>query len=135
MFSFFADETMHKMFLDYGKYNFFQQVPQIAYSTLISKLMETFLCFLSMTDKYFYKIKKGKHLSKNSMFAIIRCSQTKIVFFFVFTSLMFMFYWYLITCFCSVYKNTQIHFIKDSLLSFLFGNITPFILYLIPSML
>ena len=24
---FFADETMHKMFLDYGKYNFVQQIP------------------------------------------------------------------------------------------------------------
>ena len=33
---FFADETMHKMFLDYGKYNFIQQIPQIIYSTVIS---------------------------------------------------------------------------------------------------
>ena len=29
---------------------------------------------------------------------------------------MFLFYWYLITCFCTVYQNTQITFIKDSLL-------------------
>ena len=54
---FFADETMHKMFLDYGKYNFMQQIPQIAYSTLVGQLIEVFLCFLSMTDKHFYEIK------------------------------------------------------------------------------
>ena len=45
---FFADETMHKMFLDYGKYNFLQQIPQIVYSTLVSQLIEVFLCFLSL---------------------------------------------------------------------------------------
>ena len=35
---FFSDETMHKMFLDYGKYNFMQQIPQIIYSTLILQI-------------------------------------------------------------------------------------------------
>ena len=48
---FFSDETMHKMFINYGKYNFIQQIPQIIYSTLITKLLELLLCFLSMTDK------------------------------------------------------------------------------------
>ena len=27
---FFSDETMHKMYLNYGKYDFIQQIPQIA---------------------------------------------------------------------------------------------------------
>ena len=54
---FFSDETMHKMLLDYGKYNFIQQIPQIIYSTLLSKFIETSLCFLSMTDIYYYQIK------------------------------------------------------------------------------
>ena len=54
---FFADETMHKMFLDYGRYNFIQQIPQIIYSTITSQLIEIFLCYLSLTDKYFYQIK------------------------------------------------------------------------------
>ena len=48
---------------------------------------------------------------------------------------MFIFYWYLITCFCAVYQNTQIAFIKDSLLSFLLDNLIPFALYLIPTLL
>ena len=40
---FFADETMHKMFLNYGKYNFIQQIPQVIYTTIISQLIEVFL--------------------------------------------------------------------------------------------
>ena len=132
---FFSDETMHKLFLDYGKYNFIQQIPQIIYSTLISKLIEIFLCFLSLTDKHYYLIKDCKKISKSSLIGIMKCIQIKIGFFFGFTSFMFTFYWYLITCFCSVYQNTQIAFIKDTFLSFLLGNLIPFILYLIPSLL
>ena len=132
---FFSDETMHKMFIDYVKYNFIQQIPQITYSTIISKLIEIFLCYLSLTDKHFYQIKGAEKISKSSMKGIMKCIQIKFAFFFVFTSTMFIFYWYLITCFCSVYRNTQIAFIKDSLLSFLLGSLIPFGLYLIPSFL
>ena len=131
---FFADETMHKMFLDYGKFNFIQQIPQIVYSTIVSKLIEIFLCYLSLTDKHYYQIKVCKKISKSSMIGIMKCIQIKIGFFFMFTSIMFVFYWYLITCFCAVYENTQTAFIKDSLLSFLLGNIFPFFIYLIPSL-
>ena len=51
---FFSDDTMHKMYLEYGKYNFIQQIPQIIYSTIISQLIEIFLCYLSLTDKHYY---------------------------------------------------------------------------------
>ena len=132
---FFSDDTMHKMFLDYGKYNFIQQIPQIIYSTIISQLIEIFLCYLSLTDKHFYQVKECKKVSKQSMLGIMKCIQIKICFFFVFTSLMFIFYWYLVTCFCAVYQNTQISFIKDSLLSFVLSISIPFGLYLIPSFL
>ena len=68
------------------------------------------------------------------MIGVMDCIRIKIGFFYVFTSIMFIFYWYLITCFCAVYQNTQIAFIKDSLLSSLLGNLIPFVVYLIPSL-
>ena len=42
---------------------------------------------------------------------------------------MFMYY---ITCFCGIYENTQIHLIKDSLISFELSLIYPFGTFLIP---
>ena len=36
---FFFDSSMHKIYLDYGKYNFIQQIPQIIYSSLVSLIM------------------------------------------------------------------------------------------------
>ena len=132
---FFSDDTMHKMFLDYGKYNFIQQIPQIVYSTIISQLIQVFICYLSLTDKYYYQIKSLKIKSKETISQIIQCAKLKIYFFIIFTTIMFFFYWYLITCFCEVYICTQIAFLKDSLISFALGQLYPFALYLIPSVL
>ena len=133
---FFSDDSMHKIFLNYGKYNFIQQIPQIVYTTIISQLIEVFLCYLSLTDKHIYHI---KNLTKNSeklvINKILRRIKIKLINFFVFTFIFFGFYWYIIASFCSVYQNTQITFLKDSLFSFLLGLLYPFVLYLIPSAL
>ena len=132
---FFSDETMHKMFLDYGKYNFIQQIPQIVYTTIVSQVIEIFLCFLSLTDKYYYQIKNLKIKSQNEILRIVKIIQLKFCVFYIFTGIMFLFYWYIITSFCSVYENTQTAFIKDSLLSFAFGLLYPFFIYIIPTLL
>ena len=132
---FFSDETMHKMYIDYGKYNFYQQIPQIVYSTAVSQLIEVFLCFLSMTDKHFYEVKNLDYNSRYKTFQIIKCVKIKLAFYFIFTCLMLVFYWYAIACFCAVYVNTQSAFIKDSLCSFGLGLLYPFILYLFPAVL
>ena len=40
---FFSDDSMHKLYLNYGKYDFIQQIPQITYSTIITQIIEIFL--------------------------------------------------------------------------------------------
>ncbi len=130
---FFEDETMHKIYVDYGKYNFLQQIPQIIYSTIASNLIDIFVCYLILTEKHYYEIQKFKLISKDKIVSIINCIKIKIITFFIFTFLMFCFYWYSIACFCSVYENTQIVYIKDSITSFALGLLYPFILYLVPT--
>ena len=132
---FFSDSTMHKIFLDYGKYNFIQQIPQIIYSSIISQILEVFLCYLSLTDTLVYQI---KHLEKNQknkevIVDIFKCMKRKLLIYWLFTFIMFLGYWYVVACFCAVYVNTQIIFIKDSLMSFLLNLIFPIIIYTIPS--
>ena len=144
---FFADETMHKMFLDYGKYNFVQQIPQIIYSTIVSQLIELLLCFLSLTDielllcflsltyKHYYQVKESNLKNSNNLIKIVKCIKIKINLFYIFTFIVFIFNIYIVTCFCAVYVNTQSVFIKDSVSSFAFGLLYPFILYIFPSFL
>ena len=130
---FFSDATMHKMYLDYGKYNFVQHIPQIIYTIIASKILEVLVCFLSLTDKYFYEIKNLNYESRYEIFKIIKRIKIKLTFYFIFTFLAFAFYWYTIACFCAVYPNTQIAFIKDSFTSFGFGLLYPLILYIFPA--
>ena len=136
---FFSDESMHKIYLNYGKYNFYQQITQTIYSVAVSQLIEVFICFLSLTDKHFYQIKNSNKSvnfeKKYQIFSVLRFIKFKLLGFFLFTFLFFIFYWYLITCFCVVYQNTQKIFIKDFLMSFIAGLIYPFVLYIFPSIL
>ena len=88
-----------------------------------------------MTDNYYYRIKNSKNINKFSIEKIKKVIKTKIVFFYISTILIFVFYWYLITCFCAVYQNTQITFFKDSLSSFILNNLLPFVIYLFPAIL
>ena len=134
---FFSDDSMHRIYIDYGKYNFIQQIPQIIYSTTLSQILEVFLCYLSLTDKHFYQIKdlEGEDINKAIIFKILRCIKYKMLGFFSFTLILFIFYWYFISSFCSVYQNTQVAFIKDSFSSFLTGLLYPFALYLFPTIL
>jgi len=129
---FFSDDSMHKLFLSYGKYDFVQQIPQITYSTIITQLIELFLCFLSLTDKHIYRIRtmllKGKTANIPK---IIRCMQIKLIVFFSFIGIFFVVYWYIISVFCGVYRNTQLQFIKDSAISFSISLLYPFALYLL----
>ena len=132
---FFSDETMHKMYLDYGKYNFVQQIAQILFSSIATQIIEVFICFLSLTDKHYYEIINIKYEERYKIFSILKCINRKITFYFIFTFLMFAFYWYSIACFCAVYPNTQKAFIIDSITSFGVNLLYPFILYSIPSLL
>ena len=36
--------------------------------------------------------------------------------------------------FCAIYKNTQIHLLKDTLMSFGLSMISPFVIYLLPGL-
>jgi hypothetical protein len=134
---FFTDDSMHKIYLNYGKYDFIQSIPKMIYTTAISQLIEVFISYLSMTDKHIYQIKhiKDAKMKKTIIFQNLKCIKFKLIGFFLFTFVFFAFYWYLISSFCAVYENTQVIFIKDSISTFLTGLIYPFILYLFPSSL
>ena len=47
---------------------------------------------------------------------------------------MVLFFWYYLAMFCAIYRNTQSHLIKDTLLSFVLSLLYPLGIYLIPSL-
>jgi hypothetical protein len=137
---FFFDESMNKIYLNYGKYSFLAQIPQILYSSLLSQGIDILLRYLCLTEKDMYKIKmasekNNKIINKKVLFRIISYIKLKFRIYTIITFLMMVFFWYLITAFCAVYKNTQLILLEDFLYSFILNLIYPFGLYLIPAAL
>ena len=129
---FFSDESMHKLYISYGKYDFVQQIPQMLYSNIISKIVEILLCYLSLTDKPIYKIKKFC-LNYSLIKKEFKFIHIKLIIFYIFTFIFMVFYWYVVSAFCVVYKNTQIAFIKDWIFCLLLGILLSLAIYIIPS--
>ena len=120
--------------LNKGEFNFVYQIPIILYSSFISGIINTIIKYLALTEKIILEIKNTKNmedfnLKVKNIFNIIKI---KFILFFIITLCLLFFLMYYITCFCGIYINTQIHLIKDSLISFALSLIYPFGLFLIP---
>ena len=129
---FFSDYSIHVLYLNHGKYDFYQQIPQITYSVLISQIIDVFLCFLSMTDKDFYRLnKKVIAGNKKKINEIIRCINIKLILFNSITFAFIIIYWYIISIFCGIFRNTQMNFIANSAISISISFAYSFIIYFI----
>ena len=125
---FFNDDTMHQIYEDEGDFNFIYQLPQIAYSTILSFFIDNITTFLAFSEDNIIELKKDKNLNEISKKGRRMKDSLKIkfIFFFIVNFILILLFWYYLSCFCAVYKNTQFHLIKDTLISFLLGFITPF---------
>ena len=131
---FFNDSTMHKLYDDKGKYNILYQIPQIIYSSLISSVISKILKLLALSEQNILELKniKNKNLLVEESKNIYNYLYTKFILFFLISFILLIIFWYYLSIFCAIYGNTQIHLIKDTLISFGLSMIYPFALYLLP---
>jgi len=129
---FFNDSTMHKIYEDNGKFNFIYQIPQILYSTIISSIINYIIRYFSLSEQSVLKIKNQKSDLKKEIPKILKCLKIKFLFFFILSFIFMFLFWFYLSCFCSVYINTQRHIINDTLISFGLTLLYPFLLNLIP---
>ena len=131
---FFNDDTMHKIYKSKGEFDFEAQLPIIVYSTLISMILNAPLNFLSLSNDAIIKFKQ-----EHSKFDIMKRAKylekklnAKFILYFIISFLFLCFFWYYISMFCVIYRNTKIHLLKDTLMSFGLSLLFPFFLYLFP---
>ena len=111
---FFTDETMHKIYEDKGIFDFIFQIPQILYSSIISSIIDIILKKLSLSENKILDL-KSEILEQNLDFTnsqtkanqVKKNIKIKLIIFFVLSTLLMIFFWYFISCFCGVYINTQ----------------------------
>ena len=125
---FFFDSSMHKIYKDHGKYTFFRDKAESIYSFLVSFIIEILIGYLSYTDVNIYQIRQLKKVDKIKK--VLKRIKQKLIVFYVVTFLLFLFYWYLISCFCAVYKDTQIIYIKKCIKTFINDIFIPFVIHM-----
>ena len=132
---------MHKIYEDKGKFNFLYQIPQILYSILISRFFDTIIKNLALSQDNIVDVKqeienrKDTQNLKSKYNKLLRTLKIKFILFFIFAFILLIFLAYYLTCFCGVYINTQIHLLKDWLISLILSLLIPFGLCLIPGIL
>ena len=134
---FFNDYTMHQIYEDEGDYNILYQLPQIVYSTAISFITDLIITSFALSQDSVLDIKNEKKLDNIDRKGqrIKRILILKSIVFFILVFIFIITFWYYLGCFCGVYKNTQYHLIKDTLISYGMSTLTPFGYYLIPALL
>ena len=131
---FFTDETMHNIYKENGNSNIFSQISNIFYSTIISCFINVIIKKLGLSYNDMVKIKQIPDKNEELKQSIILRKKLKIKFsiFFIFIFILDSFFWYFISAFCAVYKNTQIILIENTLSSFALSLLYPFGINLIP---
>ena len=130
---FFNDETMHKIYQDKGKFDLLFQFPQILYSALISKLIDTLIKTLALSQESIIELKreKIKNYIKGKYSRILKAFKIKIMSFFICSFIILLSFWYYVTCFSGIYVNSQIYLIKNCIISFLTSLIYPLVMHII----
>ena len=133
---FFNDDTMHKIYEDKGSFDLLYQLPQIVYSSMISYIFKFLLDLLALSEGLILKLKSNKitkGLDKR-IDSLKTNLKIKFAFYFIISTIFLLFFWYYVSIFCAVYANTQIHLIKDTVISYILSLISPFFTYLIPGL-
>ena len=135
---FFNESTFHQIYEDEGKFNFEYQISSILFSAIISTVtLRLLLQFLVLTDKDVLEVKNQKNKSSaiNMKKNKLKYMKIKFAIFFVLNFIMLGFFWYYLTCFNAIYKNTQVYLIENTFISFGFSLVYPFIINIFPTMI
>ena len=129
---FFDDTLMHKIYEDQGSFNFIYQIPILLYSSMISSFINIIIHYLSLSQNDILEIKYEKKNKAYRSIKILKCLNIKFILFYILSLLFLIFFWYYLSCFCAVYKNTQLYLIKDTLISYGLSLLYPFLINLLP---
>ena len=131
---FFNDNTLHDILLDKGSYNILYQLPQIIYSSLISSIFNIILKLFALSEGNILDFKKDttKHNLNEREKKLDEKLKINFILYFLLSIAFLVCFWYYLSMFGAIFKNTQLHLIKDTLISFGLSLVYPFGIYLIP---
>ena len=131
---FYTDDTMHEIYESKGQFDYKTQIPIIVYSTFISMILNAPLNFLALSNDAILNFKRSniKNNIKEKAQRLRYILSIKFFIYFIISFLFLAFFWYYISMFGVIYRNTQTHLLKDTVMSFGLSLLFPFVYYLLP---
>ena len=134
---FFNDSTMHNVYESKGLFDVSYLLPIIVYSSFISMFLGGLIQLLGLSNDSIIDFKQS--VEKNNVNEkgekLIKKLKIKFVLYFILSYILLLFFWYYISMFNAVYRNTQYFLLKDTLMGFGLSLVSPFLIYLIPGLL
>ena len=130
---FFNEDTIHNIYIFNGSFDLETQLPLALYSSVISIVLDKPLSLLALSNDNIIHFKNNisNNIAKRGKILIFYL-KTKFLLYFILSFIFLLFFWYYITMFGIIYKNTKYHLLKDTLISFCLSLIYPFGIYLLP---
>ena len=133
---FFNDDTMHNVYKSKGLFDISYQLPIIIYSSLISMFLGALIQMLGLTSDAIADFKQNEQVSNINERGkkFIKLLKIKFIFYFISSYLLLLFFWFYVSMFGAIYRNTQFLLLADTGIGFAFSMVIPFLIYLIPGL-
>ena len=133
-FMFFTEETIHKIYLNEGKYDFAYFIPKISMSFSISHIIYTIIKYIFLSERNLLQIRQQRSVNKAQevSLAVKRNLVIKYVIFYISGIIFLSFFWMLLSSFGAVYQNTQVVIFENTLICLGIALIYPFFINIIP---
>ena len=138
MNAFFFDEvTIHQIYEDGGEYNLSFFLLPIFLSFIFAHILSTIIKYIFLSERNIYEVKKVTELMNAREIGdkVKRKIIIKYITFFTISIIFIIFFWYYLSSFGAVYRNTQVFLIKNTFISCFISLVYPFIINLLPGIL
>ena len=130
---FFNDGIMRNIYVYKGNTDAAVHIPNVILSSLACLIMSFVVRFVLLSERDIQKIvneenvDEKKKLIKNTQ----KCLKIKMIILFAITGAFIILFWYYLSAFCAVFKNSQSHYFLSLLAAFIVCNIWPCVTSLI----
>ena len=131
---FFTKSTIHQIYEDQGAYNFNYQIKKILIAFIISYIISSIIKYFFVSTRDILKIKyeTNVEIASDKVEELKKCIVIKYTSFFIVDIVFVIFFWYYLSSFCAVYKNSQICLIINTTICFSLSFLYPLIINLVP---
>jgi hypothetical protein len=134
---FFNDNIMRAIYIYKGNTDAAVHIPNIILSSLCCLIANLIIRFVSLNEREISKIvqinneKQRKELSDK----MAKIAKIKLIVLYIISGILLVLFWYYISAFCAVFKNSQGHYFTNVLVSFIICNLWPCVISFIPAFL